>query len=432
MEEVKCKFCQKSFLPNRLGMKFCRPKCRDDFKNRKRAFEKRATEREDELKKVKDELIKAKQEEEVYHGEKADFDKETEKLRKQEASSERIFRQLDSLTREQRYEQLWKDDLRKLEPCLEKTNFEIFYKIGDEQFINSRLKEYEKFKVDTKAYFKRKRLKRFLTYPIFNEDPKLKKITDQIENLEQRISELERKEVFLDVPKKGSSNSLTKESIGTQQGSSEHVSTMKKYSAQEVLKMKFDTFTISSELGEFLGNLDRNMLAFALTGDAGAGKSYFSYQLTKLFVDNNFRVAYFSFEEGLGQITKDKFIQYGIESKVDLITGATYEEVDQESELYDVIIIDSFSKLNRKASDYDLLRQRHPKNIFVVIFQKTTGKTIRGGSAITFDSSAIINVTAIKDENNIVKDRLAKMKKSRYGTTGWVYSITEEKIEIRS
>ncbi|MFT5824423.1 MAG: hypothetical protein ACI8ZM_005691, partial [Crocinitomix sp.] len=207
MEEVKCKFCQKSFLPNRLGMKFCRPKCRDDFKNRKRAFEKRATEREDELKKVKDELIKAKQEEEVYHGEKADFDKETEKLRKQEASSERIFRQLDSLTREQRYEQLWKDDLRKLEPSLEKTNLEIFCKIGDEQFINSRLSEYEKFKEDTKAYFKRLRLKRFLTYPIFGEDPKLKKITDQIENLEQRISELERKEVFLDVPKKASSNS---------------------------------------------------------------------------------------------------------------------------------------------------------------------------------------------------------------------------------
>jgi hypothetical protein len=64
--------------------------------------------------------------------------------------------------------------------------------------------------------------------------------------------------------------------------------------------------------------------------------------------------------------------------------------------------------LNRKASDYDLLRQRHPKTIFVVIFQKTTGNTMRGGSAITFDSSAIINVTAITDENNIVRERLAK------------------------
>jgi hypothetical protein len=342
MEEVICTFCQKSFLPNRLGMKFCRSKCRDDYKNRKRAFEKRSTEREEELKKVREELAKAKEREEAYHEEKAVFDAETEKIRKQEDVAEKIFTQLEGLTKAQRYEQLWKDDLRKLEASQDKKNLEMMYKIGDEQLIDQRLMEYEKYKEDTKAYFKRVRLQRFLTYPIFGEDPKLKNITDQIEYLEQRISELERKEAFLDVPKKDASNNLSKVIKGSQQQDSEHTSTMKKYSAQEVLKMTFETFTIPSELGEFLGNLDRNKLAFALTGDAGAGKSYFSYQLTKLFVDNNFRVAYFSFEEGLGQITKDKFNQYGIETKVDLITGASYEEVDQESELYDVVIIDSF------------------------------------------------------------------------------------------
>lgn len=47
-------------------------------------------------------------------------------------------------------------------------------------------------------------------------------------------------------------------------------------SAEEVLQMTFDTYTLQGELGRFLGELDHNKVAFALTGDSGAGKSYFS------------------------------------------------------------------------------------------------------------------------------------------------------------
>lgn len=40
---------------------------------------------------------------------------------------------------------------------------------------------------------------------------------------------------------------------------------------QDLLNMNFETFTLSGELGEFLGELDRNRLAIALTGDSGRG-----------------------------------------------------------------------------------------------------------------------------------------------------------------
>lgn len=72
---------------------------------------------------------------------------------------------------------------------------------------------------------------------------------------------------------------------------------------------------------------------------------------------------------------------------------------------YDVI--DSFGKLEAKADDFDKLRMDYPTTIFISIFQKTTSGTVRGGSAIVFDSSAIIDVQKRGEE------RIAVMQKKQ-------------------
>ena len=64
--------------------------------------------------------------------------------------------------------------------------------------------------------------------------------------------------------------------------------------------MNFNIFQFKGELGRFLGELDDNMVAFVLTGDSGAGKSYFSYSLAKLLLSSNKTVKYYSLEEGIG------------------------------------------------------------------------------------------------------------------------------------
>jgi hypothetical protein len=187
----------------------------------------------------------------------------------------------------------------------------------------------------------------------------------------------------------------------------------------DLQNMTFDTFTLDSELGRFLGELDKNMTSFALTGNSGAGKSYFSFELAKVFIDNGFKAKYFALEEGLGKLTQNKVRFYGLDNNITITGKGSLREVRRDAKQYDLIVIDSFQKLNVKAEEFERLRQDFPKTIFIIIFQKTASGSMRGGSSIKFNSSATIDVQ-IKDN-----ERIAFMEKGRYGTIGWVYSIDE-------
>jgi hypothetical protein len=190
----------------------------------------------------------------------------------------------------------------------------------------------------------------------------------------------------------------------------------------DLLNMKFNTFTLNSELGRFLGELDKNRTAFALTGDSGAGKSYFSFELAKVFIDNGFSAKYFALEEGLGKLTQNKVREYDLGNDITITGNGSLRDVRKDAKQYDLIVIDSFQKLNVKAEEFERLRQDFPKTIFIIIFQKTSSGSMRGGSSIKFNSSATIDVQ-IRDN-----ERVAVMEKGRYGTIGWVYSIDEERI----
>jgi len=201
-----------------------------------------------------------------------------------------------------------------------------------------------------------------------------------------------------------------------------NINTKKGVGGADLLNMKFNTFILNSELGRFLGELDKNKTAFALTGDSGAGKSYFSFELAKVFVDNGFSAKYFALEEGLGKLTQNKVRAYNLGNDITIIGNGSLRDVRRDAKQYDLIVIDSFQKLNVKAEEFERLRQDFPKTIFIIIFQKTSSGAMRGGSSIKFNSSATIDVQIRDDE------RVAIMEKGRYGTIGWVYSIDEERI----
>lgn len=195
-----------------------------------------------------------------------------------------------------------------------------------------------------------------------------------------------------------------------------------RYNAAEIRKMNFKTFRLPGELGRFLGELDGYKTAFALTGDSGAGKSYFSFSLAKLFLNAGFSIIYYTLEEGQGKLLQKKLNHYDIGPEMEIAEYGTLADVKRDAEVYDVVIVDSFGKLGAKPADFDRLRQEHPNTIFICIFQKRDDGKIRGGSSITFDSSATIDVM-VQD-----KQRVAIMKKSRHGTIGWVYSIDKGRI----
>ena len=193
--------------------------------------------------------------------------------------------------------------------------------------------------------------------------------------------------------------------------------------AGDLKDMDFDTYNIDSELGRFLGELDWNRTCFALTGDSGAGKTYFSFELANLFITAlEIRAKYFSLEEGIGKLTKEKVEQYNLGNELSITDKGDLEAVRIAAKEYPLIIVDSFTKLDAKAADFENLRTDFPKTLFILIFQKTTSGTMRGGSSIKYDSSATINV--IKRDG----ERIAIMEKGRYGTIDWEYSIDVGKV----
>ena len=85
-----------------------------------------------------------------------------------------------------------------------------------------------------------------------------------------------------------------------------------------------------------------------------------------------------------------------------------------------MIIIDSWNKLNVHSSQFDKLRKDFPDTIFIVIFQRTTQGTIRGGTAPLFDAG--INLEVVKVDDSF-KNNYAVATKNRYGETGLQYNI---------
>ena len=245
---------------------------------------------------------------------------------------------------------------------------------------------------------------------------KIEKVQEKIKGLHQKIKALEKQK---SVPVQNTAIKKQTQQFTPAQKNNNTQTTKNGVSGTELLNMTFNTFQLNGELGRFLGELDRNMTAFALTGDSGAGKSYFSFELAKLFTDNGFSSKYFALEEGLGKLTQNKVRYYNLNDNLTITGKGTLREVRQDAKSFDLIIIDSFQKLNAKAEEFERLRQDFPKTIFIIIFQKTTAGTMRGGSSIKFNSSATIDVQLKDDE------RIAVMEKGRYGTIGWVYSIDE-------
>lgn len=189
----------------------------------------------------------------------------------------------------------------------------------------------------------------------------------------------------------------------------------------DLATMEFNTFKLQGQLGSFLGNLDRNKLAFALTGESGAGKSWFSFALTRLFTDAGYTCKYFALEEGIGALLQEKVVQYRLDdSSVKFEGEGKLKEVRKAAGQYDLIVVDSFSKLDAKPDDFEKLRTDFPNTLFIIIFQQTDKGTMRGGSSIKFNSAATINVCFQDGE------RVAVMQKGRYGTMGWVYSIEQQ------
>jgi hypothetical protein len=192
-----------------------------------------------------------------------------------------------------------------------------------------------------------------------------------------------------------------------------------------------NSFRLAGDLGTLMGDLERFELAITLEGDQGGGKTRFSYQLANGFADIDMKVAMFSLEIGrksdLVRRMREEYLEAENRNNI-FITDQLPEGFDtirKAAKDFEVIIIDSWNKLHVKSTEFDRLRKEFPNTIFIIIFQRTTQGTIRGGTAPLFDSG--INLEVVKVDDTFTNN-YAVATKNRYGVTGIQYNITQQKI----
>lgn len=168
------------------------------------------------------------------------------------------------------------------------------------------------------------------------------------------------------------------------------------------------------DLGKFIGELEQYEYALVLRGDKGAGKSRLLYQLMNLFSSVGLEIGNFSLE-----MAKDSLISTGymeqyvapenrtrIKSSSEAPQGI--ETIRKAAKFFDVIVIDSFSKIaGAKQEDFDKLRKEFPNVYWLVIFQSTTSGKSRGGSMTEYDAGAVLQVNP---------GGVAIFEKNRYAT----------------
>jgi DNA replication protein DnaC len=347
--------------------------------------------------------------------------------KKKYANFIKTYKQVMSLPDDKLYALISDTETKKIENPIEKEKLKQFYLNATQWERENIIYDFKNEKTTTYNIVSEKYKKLgddLLNFDFLFDDQKTLDLKKRIAHLKQQILQLEETDYKIQLPKviaqpiANESRKERKKRLDELRNSSHP----KELGGAEIKKMEFNTYQLKGELGRFLGELDNNMVAFALTGDSGAGKSYFSYALSKLFLSNGKTVKYYSLEEGIGKLTKEKLSFFDIGNELKMSATGTLNDIERDADVFDVIVIDSYSKLTNDPKEFDWLRHAHPKTLFIIIFQKTTAKTIKGGASIMYDSSATIDVKKINGE------RVAVMMKGRYGTQGWIYSIDNNRI----
>lgn len=183
----------------------------------------------------------------------------------------------------------------------------------------------------------------------------------------------------------------------------------------------------SGELGQFLTGYEPSEYAVIIKGDKGAGKSRLLHQLMNLFAGMSKKIAFLSLEMDKSTAIAQQLVKEYISGKNQsniLCTSQipTIEELSKiaSSGQFEVIAIDSFNKIKDfNQKNFEELRKKYPKIIWLVIFQSTTGKVIRGGNMPEYDCSVVIQINTGGN---------AVLEKNRYGETNKIYNVFTQKI----
>jgi len=420
-----CKQCNKDLKGKNEGAIFCSDKCRNRQFKRKKKVENQIKKIEKKLKENKEFCeFKVKQIEEQKQQFTGDLETATKKFEK----AKRIYNRF-LWVKNASYEDFSNDLFKRILAKKLKVSEEDFdaVKYGCKYEKENVAREYSRKYDDNHdrmkfKYFDSKDQLEEISKENSEEhwkeeEAKIEKTKQESEKLEKELEQL----LKIDLENLPVQRNAEDESSSNKK---EPVINLRGYTASELEGMKFETIDLNGELGKFIGKLQREKCAIALTGDSGAGKSTFSFKIAKAFLEKSLSVAYFSLEAGFTESMQELVIKLDL-SKYNFKAFAEgrLKQVRMLATQYDCIFIDSYSKISSVAADFEALRQDFPNTFFVIIFQKTSEGKPRGGSSILYNSSATIDIQLTKENH-----RIAFMQKSRHNNENYVYSITQNKL----
>lgn len=192
------------------------------------------------------------------------------------------------------------------------------------------------------------------------------------------------------------------------------------------VKSRTGTFMLKSDIGRFLGDLERNRLAMTIEGDKGGGKTQLAFQLADAFAEEGMSVGFFQLEMPADsdpiKRNRDMYIKPGNMDRIKIADQAPQgiHTIREFGNKFDVIIIDTWTKLDVDSTEFDKLRNDFPNTVWIVVFQMAANKIIRGGTAPLFDAGINIEV---KKPTPRFEENYAIATKNRYGATGIPYNI---------
>ncbi len=170
--------------------------------------------------------------------------------------------------------------------------------------------------------------------------------------------------------------------------------------ANDLAKMKFDTFSLTGKFGKLLGR-PYNPFFIMIYGSRFNGKSTVALLLAnELVKQRNLKVLYVANEEGAKGTMQEKIVRLGINSPIGIIE----DYKPQLFKAYDVVFIDSTQTADISHDEFKELKKRFPTTSFVIINQANRDGTSKGGTKWEHIVDAIMHI----------ENQCATMEKNRF------------------
>jgi antirestriction protein ArdC/nucleoside-triphosphatase THEP1 len=175
----------------------------------------------------------------------------------------------------------------------------------------------------------------------------------------------------------------------------------------------------NAEIASFLGQIERKKkesIVISLTGGQGSMKTRMAFQFMNALAQN-YKVGHASIEEHPeSNLYFDKAEQYLNAKALNNIEAPEVKSVQELEQLIkknDVIVIDSFTKMQEMHKGFEVdkdLRKKYDGKLFIVIFQQTTDGKMRGGSKSQFDADIVL----FTEKKTDYRDNYIYADKNRY------------------